>query len=419
MQRSMIIKWVRTGVCLSCLPWSLALCAGETACNAGSAGNPYQQWALGPSKGKDYFPVGVWLQDPSLAPRYQAAGFNLYLDLWEGPTEDQLAVLKKFNMPVICKQNAVALAHLTDPFIVGWIQPDEPDNAKPFKYFWSNSVSRIQAAWPGLFDGFGTNKPYTGYGPPIPCAWIIREYEAMRARDPRRPVILGMGDGVARPEFHGRGERAGKPEDYLEYLKGCDIAGFDTYPVNYKTNRRHVADGVTNLRKWSKDRKVVWNTIECTGLARPRDTRAEVWMSLIHGSMGISFFVHELKDGLLGSSDRALLHDAEMLAEVTRINHQIHTLAPVLNTPSSTTPATVVTTNKDTPVDSMTKAIGATVYVFSVAMQEGETKAVFTVPGVKSGKVAVLGENRTISMDGDHFEDSFRDWDVHLYEITR
>ena len=417
--RSLIGNWVRTGVCASCLPWSLALFAAEPAYNAGAAGNPYQQWELGPGKSKDYFPIGVWLQQPILAPQYQAAGFNLYLDLWEGPTEDQLAILTKFNMRVICKQNAVALAHINDPLIVGWIQPDEPDNAKPFQYFWSNSVSRIQTAWPGLFDDLGTNKPYTGYGPPIPGSWIIRDYEAMHTKDPRRPVILGMGDGVGHPDAICRGERTGKIEDYLEYLKGCDIVAFDTYPVNYKTNRCHVADGVTNLRTWSKDRKVVWNTIECTGLAKPSDTRAEVWMSLIHGSMGIGYFVHELKDGLLGSSDRALLYNTEMLAEVTRINHQIHDLAPVLNTPSSPTPATVVTSNPDIPVDSMTKAMGSTVYVFSVAMHEGETKAVFTVPGMKSGKVIVLGENRTLAMEGDHFEDRFGAWDVHLYEITR
>ena len=414
---SIIKKWIQTGLCLSCLPWSMAMFATETSFNAGSAGNPYQQWELGPSKAKDYFPIAVWMQDPKWAPKYQDAGINLYIALWQGPTEEQLADLKKFNMPLICEPNEVALAHLKDPMIVGWLQPDEPDNAKPFKSYWGNSIDLIQTAWPGLFDDLGANKPYVGYGPPIPWSWIIRCYETLRAKDPRRPILLGVGDGVVRPAGC-RGERTGKTEDYLEYVKGCDIFSFDTYPVNYKTNRLHIADGVTNLRKWSKDGKVVWNCMECTGLAKPRDTRAEVWMGLIHGSMGIIYFVHELKEGELGHNDHALLDHPEMLAAVTKINHQIHDLAPVLNSPSSSTPATVVTSNKEIPVDSMTKAIGTTVYVFSVAKGEGETKALFTVPGVKSGKVAVLGENRTIQMDGDHFEDGFQAWDVHLYEIT-
>src|ERR1044071_3172543 len=34
----------------------------------------------------DRFPIAVWLQSPSNAARYQAAGVNLYVGLWKGPT---------------------------------------------------------------------------------------------------------------------------------------------------------------------------------------------------------------------------------------------------------------------------------------------------------------------------------------------
>ena len=54
------------------------------------------------------FPVAVWLQDPRMAGRYQAAGINLYVGLWKGPTERQLAALKAARMPVICEQNEIA-----------------------------------------------------------------------------------------------------------------------------------------------------------------------------------------------------------------------------------------------------------------------------------------------------------------------
>ena len=59
--------------------------------------SPYVEWTNGPSHDADFFPIAVWLQNPSNAGRYQAAGFNTYVGLWRGPTEKQLAELKKAN----------------------------------------------------------------------------------------------------------------------------------------------------------------------------------------------------------------------------------------------------------------------------------------------------------------------------------
>src|SRR3954468_8705118 len=78
----------------------------------------------------DFFPLAVWLQTPANAVRYKAAGINLYVALWRGPTDDQLATLKQQGMHVICSQNATGLAHKDDPTIVGWMHGDEPDNAQ-------------------------------------------------------------------------------------------------------------------------------------------------------------------------------------------------------------------------------------------------------------------------------------------------
>src|SRR5438552_10393868 len=106
------------------------------------AGNPYEKWAKGPPSDRGFFPLAVWLQAPSNAERYREAGLNTYVALWKGPTEEQLATLKKAGMRVICHQNDFALRHLDDPAIVGWMHGDEPDNAQ----------------------SLGSGK---GYGPPI------------------------------------------------------------------------------------------------------------------------------------------------------------------------------------------------------------------------------------------------------------
>src|SRR4051794_24778408 len=76
------------------------------------------------------FPIAVWLQSPSQAERYKAAGFNLYVGLWQGPTEEQLAALTKAGMPVVCDQNEVGMRHKADPIIAAWMHGDEPDNAQ-------------------------------------------------------------------------------------------------------------------------------------------------------------------------------------------------------------------------------------------------------------------------------------------------
>src|SRR5690606_31301126 len=98
-----------------------------------------------------------------------------------------------------------------------------------------------------------------------------------------------------------------------------------------------VARGVERLRRWSDDRKIVWNCIECSRISNPRvkptphQIRAEVWMSLIHGSRGLIYFVHQFEPRFVEAS---LLEDEQLLKAVTQINEQIHELAPVLNGPT-------------------------------------------------------------------------------------
>lgn len=407
------------------------------------ADSPYKRWANGPSQSKEFFPLAIYGQKPELAPRYQAVGINVYCGLWEGPTEAQLATLKKYNMPVICSQNPVGLAHINDPLIIGWSQGDEPDMVRdkkkfeqyishyalPFMFGKPNAWESLLAAWPG--QTFPAAEKAVA---PIPPAWIVSSYNDMRAKDPSRPVFLNFMPTVATKSQNARGFRSGHNEDYLEYLKGCDIASFDIYPVSetgLKTGMSkevagklwYVAEGVTNLRTWTNGQKPIWNAIEVTNIdvdntqkLRPRDVKAQVWMSLVHGSMGIAYFTHQFKQGKY-VTDRAVLDDPEMLAGLTAINRQILTLAPALNSPSSATPATVVPANAEVPIASMTKAEGKTIHVFAVAMRPGETKATFTVPGLTTGTVTVLGEDRNIPLAGGRFEDAFSDWDVHLYEI--
>ena len=378
----------------------VALCGAAAQSPAAAL---YSNWSHGPSRDAGFFPIAVWLQNPMNAERYKKAGFNTYVGLWKGPTEEQLAALKKAGMRLICEQNEVALRHLDDATIMGWMHGDEPDNAQSLP-----------------------NRG--GWGPPVPPEKIQSDYERLRAADPSRPILLNLGQGVAWDGWYGRGSRSNHPEDYPRYLEGCDIVSFDIYPAVHDNKDIagklwFVAHGVQRLREWSGEKKIVWNCLECTRISNPdrkptpKEVRAEAWMSLIHGSQGLIFFVHEFKPKF---REAGLLDDTEMLDSVSKLNWQITRLAPILNSPSVEGIAKVETSNPEVPVALMVKKVGGVIYVFAVAMRDGATTATFTLnsPSASGLRAEVLDENRSIPIHQGSFPDHFEPWDVHLYRVS-
>ena len=375
------------------------------AAGAGWCDSPYARWPHGPSNDPSFFPIAVWLQPPSKARLYREAGFNTYVALWNGPTESQLAALKEAGMKVICEQNATGLRHTNDPVIIGWMHGDEPDNAQ----------------------SLGAGK---GYGPPILPAKIIADYERIRAADPTRPVMLNLGQGVAWDDYYGRGVRTRHPEDYPEYMRGGDIVSFDIYPAVHTSpkvagNLWYVARGVERLVEWGRGAKVIWNCIECTRIDNekakpsPSQVEAEVWMSLIHGSRGLIYFVHEWKPRF---NESALLSDPVLLEAIGRLNRRITALAPVLNQPSDTAGLVTRPADPEAPVAAMLKRGPAegVCNVFAVAMRGRPGKARFAVSGRQGSEpVEVDGENRSLTAVNGEFEDAFGGYETRLYRLGR
>ncbi len=363
----------------------------------------YESWSHGPSTDPDHFPIGVWLQSPSNAAKYKAAGINMYVGLWQGPTEAQLSTLTEAGMQVLCDQNAVGLAHIDDPIIIGWTQQDEPDNAQS--------------------DGAG------GYGPPVLPEVIQGIYTEFATNDPSRPVFLNLGQGVSYTDYIGRGSRRGHTEDYPEYIKGCDIVSFDIYPVtspydNIKGKLNYVSYGVKNLIRWSEGAKPVWNFIECTHISStekptPAQVRAEVWSSIICGSRGIMYFVHQFQPSF---NEDALLDDAEMLAAVTTINGWIKDTAWLLNSENDST-LTVKPSSSITPVDAMVKrdwrqGDNGDYYVFAVNKYNKNLSLKVSSPeGVNlNGVWRELTEDRIVSWENG-FEEEFAPFDFRIYKL--
>jgi hypothetical protein len=386
--------------------WVLVILLGGMSIQAGLGQapkptlSPYSKWARGPSSKPGFFPLAVWLQNPVNAQRYKEAGFNTYVALWRGPTQTQLDALRKAGIGVICEQNSEALHHIDDPIIIGWMHGDEPDNAQALK-------------------------DKSGWGPPVPPEQIVQSYKKLQAADPSRPVMLNLGQGVAWDEWYGRGSRKNRPEDYPKYIEGCDIASFDIYPAVHDRkeiagNLWYVPLGVERLKRWAGESRVVWNCLECTHISNPdikptsRQVRSEAWMSLIKGSQGLIFFVHQFKPEF---REAALLDDPEMLAAVSSLNRQITELAPVLNEAPILGEVTIQAVPSSGSVEATLKRHAGVEYIFAAETRGQATDAEFHLKDGKDHKVEVLGEGRTLAVGEGRFKDNFGPWDVHLYRV--
>jgi hypothetical protein len=337
-----------------------------------------------------FFPIGVWLQNPSSALRYQAIGINTFVGLSNGPTEAQLAALAKYGMFAVASQNDVALASRNRGVIRGWLHVDEPDNAQPI--------------------GLGL------YGTCIPAAEVVRRTQQMKSIDPTRPVMINFGQGIANEFWRGRGPCTGDQGYYSAAAQGADILSFDIYPVSDPTPQvkgrlEYVARGVTNLVSRASSDQDVWAVLETTGAVTPAHVRSEVWMAIIHGAKGIVYFVHEFAPSF---REDAIFRHPDVVQEVARTNALIKTLAIPLNGRSA---ASKLNVQSDSTIATLVKEYQNNIYVFAVDMKNSATKVRFAFDGFDETKVVVVGENRNLLMTQGIFEDSFEGYGVHIYEF--
>ena len=356
------------------------------------------RWPNGFPDRPDFFPVCVWVQNVRNAERYKAIGINTYVALYRGPTEEQLAALEKAGMYAVVQQNQRSLKFKDSKVIVAWMHGDEPDNAQPLR------------------------NGQRGWGPPIPPEKIVGDYEKIRETDPTRPVLLNLGQGVAWDNWYGRGARSRHPEDYPQYLKGCDIASFDIYPVTHDHadvagKLELVGFGVKRLLDWTGGRKPAWACIETTHIhnekARPtpEQVRAEVWMAIAHGATGIIYFCHEFKPNQI---EAGLLEYPEIVEAVKRVNAEVTSLAPVINSP--TVPDAVTVTGD---VACLVKRHDGALYLFAVSRKPSPQRAGFTLNGIKGeatvSRVDAASKTKTHAA---RFEEEFEAYGVRVYKVA-
>lgn len=254
--------------------------------------------------------------------------------------------------------------------------------------------------------------------PRTPPEEIARRYATKGAADPSRPIYLNLTARFFEPQ------RQLPIEVYQGFCAATDIVGFDHYPIYGwgRPDRIHeIAQVTAALRDLAGDGKPVWAILETTNGSQwvredmrpptPEEIRAEVWMAIINGATGIGYFPHAWKP----TYSQCRIPE-ENQAELRRVNTQITELTPVIL--GDPVEGVACESEGELPVDVTARKGEDGTYVFAVNLLREERQAKFTVPGLAAGaEIEVLGEDRTLTADGNGFSDSFGELEVHLYRI--
>jgi hypothetical protein len=353
----------------------------------------HARWPNGISASASHVPIGVWMQQPLNAERYREAGINLFIGLWEGPTDEQLELLDAArDVTTFCSQAGVWQSRIEDAAISGWLIEESPDNAQEL--------------------------PEGGYGPCIEPEVMQAKYDDMTAADATRPVMLLLGQGVADADWPGRGECDGRDDQYPGYAEAADVLGFYYYPVSRARPLELFASGVERLLDASRHRKPILAMIEAAsvveGVTRPTpdQMRAAAWIALVSGAAGIAYYCHDFEPEL---NETDCLDHAPTRAAMQRINAEIAQLAPALNSP---TVSNGVTVESAAPIATRLTRIAGTTYLFAAALSNEPTEARFELRAVGHASAEVIGEARDISIEAGTLEDDFEGYAVHLYRLA-
>jgi hypothetical protein len=303
-----------------------------------------------------FFPRMVWEQCPWAYPESLAAGVNLYLGSSCANATTQLSTLSGRAFSAI----PLGQRGIDGRGLVGWYQPDEPDE----------HTTPLALAVP----------------PP--------------QQQTDRVTFLTLGSHfftATAPPAAGRGI-------YPPLIAESNMVGFDLYPLQgwcrwalqavYQAQQQLVALAAGRpTYQWIEAAPMS----HCTGLdPTPQTVRVETWLAIAGGARGIGWFPSEWSPAVG--------------AEITVLDRQIASLAPallgrdvpVVNSPTS-------------PVKVGARSYHGATYVIAASASVSPHKVSFTVPGLPTGSLVVLGENRMIPTRAGKITDTFAGLGVHIY----
>jgi len=354
--------------------------------------------------GRPFFPIMSWAQPTKNFDKLRSVGINTFCGD-PGAAQDYCAAAQAADRYVITHFDKTVAGH---PYLLGWIHGDEPD-------------------MPGKKQDTETAASKSDNVPRRSAEQLADHFQRIKRADTSRPAFMTFTSHFMK-EFTNKYDQAAKDRIYPEFVKHCDVIGFDTYPV-YGWNRPDWLDypgrGVTQLRAIAGPQKPVYAWIETHKGSRwityekqldvlPKHTRSEVWLAVIRGATAIGYFTHAWRPQFTEFAPTD-----QMQQELKRINNQITRLAPVILSAPAKTEVSISITG-DVKADIMARRFKKRLYLFAVNYDPAERSGTATVniPNLKAGtKIEVVDEDRSLTAQKGAFTDHFDPLAVHIYKL--
>lgn len=281
---------------------------------------------------------------------------------------------------------------------------------------------------PGLGVWKGADEPAWGKRTPEE---IQRAYEAIKKLDPNHPVVLIQAPQGISPNL----------SNLKKYTPGCDIEGFDIYPIAYppglhsqfvKTNNEisMVGDFTRMAMEISGGKKSVWMTLQFSwsGVVNKGKTlrfptfpeqRFMAYQAIINGARGLMYFGGAI-DIAMTDSDKKLGWNWKYWDQVLRrVVEEIGTkspLYPALVAPNSKLPVQV----NGEGIEFCVRDTGDSLYVIACNRSHKTEQVKFIGLGSVTGVVPLLFEEpRTVTAKDGAFTDWFGPFEVHAYKFAK
>ncbi|MGD0310823.1 MAG: RICIN domain-containing protein [Acidimicrobiales bacterium] len=344
-------------------------------------GSQTQQWIENarPDNNIDlstFFPIGVETQtnDDSVTTCdfecWKNRGINTLVNVPVGADEAdwdfsaRLDGLKEIRPP-----SSNIIADASDPALIGWAQPDEPDVEK------------------------------------IPHAAIQSNFDWWKTVDPTLPVF---------ENFYGGFNDLTRSE-YRSQASDADWISADDYPFNTGNKIPVLTYEVAAEQQYAGTRPV-FAFIETGPIfsgndyPRPDQLREEIWTAIIQGARGIWYFPCQVFPHFIYD-----VTPPANVAEITSDDSLITELTNVLQSPIN--PQGVNATGSNLAVSTRTFG-GSNYYIVLNTTDRQQNNVVISLKGTGSAsEAAVYNESRSLPVVGGTVTDNFGPYALHIYEV--
>jgi hypothetical protein len=269
-------------------------------------------------------------------------------------------------------------------------------------------------------------------------ASCVANYQQWKAVDPSRPVFLNFAGVDAAGALTGP-----KPSwctdatggcslesNHLDYINGAlDWVSNDVYPCSgylpdesRRCDPSYIGDPIDRIRSWTDKPQFAFIETsyqkfvpQSTRGPTKDEVRAEIWVAIVHGVRGYTFFPQVVPaDGIGATNDGT---PGDVAAELTIQNSIVTQLATVLQ--GSINPTTLGA-SVPKPLQAGWRDTSTKKYFFVVNTKiDTLTNASITLSGVDTATSAsVFNESRTVTLNNGTLADTFGPFAVHIYLVA-